>query len=388
MIKVLTAYTFEADEPDIAVREILEHLDIEHNVLKNTIGFIFCHADFIKSGIVEAIGEALPFELVGCTAMGIALPGVGGGEMILAVAVLTSDEVTFTTGLSEPLITEEEERIRKVYQDLSASLEGPPSMILTFQPRLNKLGGDLIVKILDRLFEGAPIFGTSALDVNVNPKLESPMTIYNGKAYADRLALLVLHGGVAPQFAIDSIGGQKTQSQKALITVTEGNRIVSINNMPAVTYMENIGLINNGDFDMLYAFPLSIDKHNGEKPNTCIILSINDDGSLICGSSVPAGSTLNIGSPSSEEVLRTAANITSWAKKEQGRALLFIFSCFSRSIALLESTEEINLIQNELEDADFPYIFLYSGGEICPVFNENDRQVNRYHNYAIISCLL
>lgn len=385
MIKMLTAYTFEVDDSGIAVREILEQLDLEHNALANTAGLMFCSLDFINSGTAEAIGKALPFDVMGCTTMGIVLPNVSG-EMLLAVAALTSDEVTFSAGISEPLLEDEERRINALYQSLAAPLPGPPGLILTFQPLLGNLGGDMIVKFLDRFSGGAPIFGTNALDVAAG--IRTPMTIYNGTAYSNRLALLLISGGVAPKFAVDSIGEQKTHSQKALITAAEGSRIISINNIPAAVYMERLGLVSNGMVNMLYAFPLFIDNHNGEKSSNCIIVSIDDDGSLTCGSSVSAGSTLNIGCPSAEAVLTTTANITGPAKKEPDRDLLFIFSCFSRSIALVESSEEMNFVQRELAGLPLPYLFLYSGGEVCPVKNETGRQFNRHYNYAIVSCLL
>jgi hypothetical protein len=385
MIRMLTAYTFEVEEPGVAVREILEHLDLEHNALTNTVGLMFCSLDFINTGTAEAVGKALPFDVMGCTTMGIALPDISG-EMLLAVAVLTSDEVNFTAGLSEPLAEDEERRIGALYQSLAAPLAGPPNLILTLQPLLDNFGGDVIVKFLDRLSGGAPVFGTGALDVAAG--IRSPMTIYNGTAYSNRLALLLISGGVSPKFAIDSTGEQRTHSQKALITAAEGNRIISINNIPAAVYMEKLGLISNGMVNMLYAFPLSIDNHDGEKSSLCIIVSIDQDGSLTCGNSVSTGSTLHIGCPSAEAVLKTTANITGLARKEPDRDLLFIFSCFSRSVVLVESSEEMTFVKKELAGLPFPYLFLYSGGEICPAGHETGRPVNRHYNYAIVSCLL
>jgi hypothetical protein len=139
---------------------------------------------------------------------------------------------------------------------------------------------------------------------------------------------------------------------------------------------------------MLFAFPLTIENAQGEKSTLCIIISVEPDGSLICGSSVSVGSALHINSPSAEAVLKTAANTVNWIKEMRGRDLLLIFSCFSHSIAMVESSEEMKFIRRELAGLSFPYIFVYSGGEICPLKNELGTQANRYHNYAIISCVL
>jgi hypothetical protein len=385
MIKMLTAYTFEIDDPDMAVQEILEQLDLEHGVLQNTVGLMFCSLDFINSGAAEAVGKALPFEVIGCTTMGIALPGAMG-ELLLAVSVLTSDDLCFRAGLSEPLDEDAEGRIARLYQGLAAPLTGPPSLILSFQPSLEITQGDFIVGVLDRISGGVPIFGSGALNEAVEHR--SPRTIYNGAAYPNRLTLVLLSGGIAPRFAVNFIGGpQKKYGQKAHITAAADNRIISINDIPAAAYMENIGLMRDGLIQTLYAFPMAVDKLNGEPPGVCVILSVENDGSLVCGNSVSAGSILHISVPSAGEVLKTAADITGWVKARPDRDALFILSCFSRSIALVESRDEMNLIQRELKDVPIPYLFFYSGGEVCPI-NEAGGQRNRHHNYAIISCLL
>jgi hypothetical protein len=273
-----------------------------------------------------------------------------------------------------------------LYQRLAASLPDPPSLLLSFQPLLKNIGGDLIVNTLDRLSGGVPVFGTCALDIDIG--IRSPMTIYNGTAYPDCLALLFVSGPVSPQFIIDSIGEQKTHSQKAVITEAAGNRMISINNIPAAAYLEKLGLISGDSLNMLFAFPVAVENIHREKSTVCVILSVEPDGSLVCGSTISAGSTLNISSPSAEAVLKTAANVTRAIKEAQGRDLLFIFSCFSHSIAMVESSEEMKFIRRELAGLSFPYLFLYSGGEICPYKNDSGLQSNRYHNYATISCML
>jgi hypothetical protein len=93
-----------------------------------------------------------------------------------------------------------------------------------------------------------------------------------------------------------------------------------------------------------------------------------------------------IGSPGSGEVVNTAKNITNAIKKSNGDATL-IFSCVSRSIILTNLQDEMETIRKELKDSSF-YAFIYSGGEICPVYDEKRGTVNRYHNYAIIACVL
>jgi hypothetical protein len=382
MIKMLTAHTFEIEDTGAAVREIREQLNSQGGLLKNTVGLLFCYLDFIKSGTVEAVSKALPFDTLGCTTLGAAIPGVLG-DILLTLTVLTSDDVEFHTGFSDPLTEEEEGRVAKVYRETAAARS--LSLILIFTPSLYNLAGDMVVNVLTRESGGIPVFGAGALDVDT--KIRTPQTIYRGKACSDRMPILLFSGNLAPRFFIDSVWKHNIHTQKVLVTEAEGNRMIALNNIPAAEYMKRIGLITEERLDLLFVFPLAIYTSGSAAPNLFIIYTVNDDGSLSCSANIPSGSTVHIGSPGSGEVVNTAKNITGEAKEARGEAAL-IFSCFSRSVILTNPLDEIEAVQEELKDSPFPYIFMYTGGEICPVYNEKGAAVNQYHNYTIISCIL
>ncbi|MDR1174329.1 MAG: FIST C-terminal domain-containing protein [Treponema sp.] len=384
MIKMLTVHTFEIDDTDAAIREIQEQLQSQGGLLKNTVGLLFCYLDFINAGTVEAVCKALPFDTLGCTTLGAAIPDAMG-DIILTLTVLTSDDVEFHTGLSEPLTEEEEDRVVKVYRETAAETQTPLSLILIITPSLYNLAGDMVVNLLDRESRGVPIFGTGALDADT--KIRTPKTIYGGNAYSDRMPILLFSGNLAPRFFIDSVWDHNIHTQKALVTAAEGNRMITVNNIPAAEYMKEIGLITEERLDLLFVFPLAIYQDQSALPNLFIIYTINNDGSLTCSTNIPAGSLVHIGSPGSGEAINSAKNITNTAKKARGEAAL-IFSCFSRSVILSNPQDEMGAIREELKDSTFPYVFIYSGGEICPAYNEKGVAVNQYHNYTIVTCVL
>jgi hypothetical protein len=305
------------------------------------------------------------------------------GDIILTLTVLTGDDVEFYTGLSEPLTEDEENRVGACYRE--TALQAPPALIFVFIPSLYNLVGDTVVAVLDRESRGVPVFGTGALDADT--RIRTPKTIYGGTAYSDRMSILLLSGNLKPRFFIDSVWKHDIHSQKALVSSAEGNRMITVNNMPAAVYMEKMGIISKEKMDMLFVFPIAIDQGRGVPPKLCIIYTVNEDGSLTCSANIPAGCTLNIGSPGSGEVLTTAKNITDAVKNEEGRAL-FIFSCFSRSVIQADPHDEMELIRGELNNSLLPYLLIYSGGEICPVYDKNGAALNQYHSYTIISCLL
>ena len=68
MIKMQVARTSEIDELDMAIDEIKSQIDFSA-LKKNAGGIIFCHIDFVESGLVEALCETLPFNVIGMTSM-------------------------------------------------------------------------------------------------------------------------------------------------------------------------------------------------------------------------------------------------------------------------------------------------------------------------------
>jgi sugar (pentulose or hexulose) kinase len=64
----------------------------------------------------------------------------------------------------------------------------------------------------------------------------------------------------------------------------------------AVEYLKKIGLIQgDGSLDVIYAFPIEVNFHDGSPRRIFAIYSINPEGSLTSGGSIPVGSTLYIG---------------------------------------------------------------------------------------------
>ena len=67
MIKSFVATTREVDDVQAAVAEITAALDLEKNLLKNSLGVISCFSDFEETGVLKAICDSLPFDCIGST---------------------------------------------------------------------------------------------------------------------------------------------------------------------------------------------------------------------------------------------------------------------------------------------------------------------------------
>ena len=99
---------------------------------------------------------------------------------------------------------------------------------------------------------------------------------------------------------------------------------------------------------------------------------------------MPEGARFNLGMWDKSDVVGTTIRTIEDSLRNKNLSTLILHSCLARSYALgteiLLETEEVNKIAAER----IPYIFSYSGGEICPIRDEANS--NRFHNNTIIAC--
>jgi len=393
MIKALTVKTNELDDSERAVQDILNQLDMENNLLKNTVGLLFCHLKFIEMGIMEALCKKLPFEVLGCTSMYFAMPAGAGpaeeGVIMLTLTVLTSDDVEFATGVCEPLNeANAEDSINAMYKKTVSSLNGDANLAFAFPPTLFSLPIDIMTKAMDRTFGGIPIFGTVALDVDV--RIRRPQTIYKGEAYADRISLLLFKGAVKPKFFSLRFPEKSIVAQDAVITSADGPRLIAINNQPAASFLKELGLIQDREGGFTQAIPMVIEGADGSKPEVVVVQTISPDGTLVCGRHVHVGGIINIGAVGANYVLESAKTLFKNIKEDSGDgAWVFIISCFLRTVVLGEGSKaEVAVLRQEFEKFSDSWLYINSGGELCPRYTESGGTENQALQYAIIACQL
>jgi len=386
MIKVLTAYTYELDSPEKAVQEILSQIDPQNALLKNSAGLLFCHIKFIEMGIMEKVCKSLPFDVVGCTSMYFALPDQSS-EMMLTLTAFTSDDTEFAAGVCDPLSPENAEgNINALYQKTAASLSGPPALAFAFPPTMFHLTIDIINAALDKACGGIPVFGTVALDIGAH--IRSPKTIYQGTAYADRIALLLFKGPVKPHFVFRRFPEGASLAQDAVITRANGAELVSINNQPAASFLQEIGLIQSAEY-FTHAIPLVVADSSGNNQEVVVVQKITEDGTLVCGRHIPVGGILDIGAITADYILESMKTLIRELKKDEDKTRFsLIISCFLRTIVLGGPSAEVDLIQQELGDSPGGYLYLNSGGELCPRYAKSGETVNQPLQYAVIACQL
>ena len=387
MIKTLTAYTNEIDDIDVAVREIADQVNYKAGLCAHSVGIIACHYEFIYSGVVKAVCDLLPFDIVGTVSPAQAVSGTSG-SCLLTLTVFTSDEVSFITQLTPCLTTEPGDAIEETYIKASAHKKEAPALILTFAPLLVNNSGDEYVDVFTKISGGVPCFGTISIDDT--DTFDHSFLIFNGEQYPDRLGMVLVYGALQPRFLTATISPGKILDKAALITKSEKNILQEVNGCSVEEYFETLGLADASNMQYGMALlPFLLDYGDGMPPVSKVFIGRTPEKYAVCTGMVPTGATLHIGVFDKEDVLFTTGEVLAKVLEYASQAsCLLAYSCTARSMSLgADSMAELDLIRDKI-GAALPFMAAYSGGEICPTQRDDGKSITRFHNNTFILCLL
>jgi hypothetical protein len=384
MIKMLTAYTEEVDEVEDGIAELLRQINLGA-LKKNSVGLVTCHSDFINSAFIGELCKKLPFDVIGMTTIASANQN-GRGMFSLSLTVLTSDEIIFETAMAGSLDTgSHREKIKAAYSETVKKLPGEPSMIFTFFPFLNELSGTQLHKDFDEICGGIPFWGSLASSPDV--QTGHWFVFRNGDADSKGIAMVLVHGPIDPEFIVISLAPESIRKARGRITGSDGCCLKEIDEIPALKYMENIGI--NMQKDLPVVMPLIVYYEGSAEPVALGVYTVNDDGSLMCAGEMPVGATVAFGEITAEDILATTAECMDRIKKTGKRDGALFLPCIMRYIMLTPIHDrEIALVDEKMENGRLmPFSIAYSGGEICPVKDRIGVLQNRFHNFTFIACV-
>jgi len=239
MITMYTARTSEVDIFEDAIAQIKEQIDFSL-LKKHSGGIILCCMDFFESGMVKAICDALPFDVICMTSMANACKG-GHGFYDLSLTILTSDEVRFTAGMVKGINSGNlEEKIQTLYDATKERASGEPSFIISFMPFLNDAAGYRMVAAADKASGGVPLWG--ALASSINFAVETVGVSCNGEMDTYGIAMMFLNGPVNPRFVLTSLPEYNISNTRGIITKSDGAMLMEINGTPVLEYFDYRGI--------------------------------------------------------------------------------------------------------------------------------------------------
>ena len=386
MLKTLIGYTAEIDDDRQAVEQIKSQLGLETNLLKNSIGIIACHYEFIFSGIVKAVCDALPFDVVGTISTSQAVEGQADA-LLLTIMVMTSDDVEFTSVITPSLQGEPGKAIAQSYREAASARQEKPALILAFAPFMPQNSGDEYVNTITEASNGVPCFGTLAIDDTED--FSSTFMIANGEHYTDKMVMVLCYGSITPKFFIANISPDWVLDQSAIITKSAGHVIMEVNGKTVDQFFEDLGIAKVAE--TLYAMtslPFLIDYNDGTPKVSKVFVSFTPERYALCAGATPEGSTLYMAKSDKEGVLQTTEQTVDQMLQEvQGASGALIYSCITRSMALgSDQYGEMALVDNKTQ-GKLPFMMVCSGGEICPTQIASNKAINRFHNNTFVACV-
>jgi hypothetical protein len=382
-----TAFTEEIDDPAAAAAEITEKLALGGNLLKNTIGILHCYKEFVESGAVKAICDALPFDVVGNTSISVSTEGLIA-VFGLTLTVLTSDDVTFAAGLSDSCIDGVDAPLTELYDRVVKPLAEPPKLLLMYAPLLSTIGGDEFTNKINDLSGGVPAFG--ALSVSDEDDFSKCFTIYNGECEEAATALVAICGNVEPELVSISILDENMLKHEAFVTESDKNILKSVNGISFEEYVVSIGLVGENDMASMLSTPIVAETEDGAVLTRTCLFGDDNGGGVLCGH-IPVGSKIGFAMMGPSDVTRSAAektvDVLEVARRQEGRGILF-YSCAARNWSLGVNSMDEHEKVDEILSGKVPFSFSYCGGEIFPRKLDDGSYKTLLQNATLVICVL
>jgi len=395
MTKLYTAITKEIDVPEQAVQDLLGQLNLKDNMLTNTVGIIHYYFEYIETGVYDALCNALPFPLVGCVSDYLASNN-GYGDTCLTITMLTSDDAHFQIFTVNDTNKKETNEIIQELKSLCTemSLYEKPKMAFTFLAPLNHFSGDNLIEAVNDIKDPFPLFGTIAFYLG---ELDLSCQIAVNKSYSsDTIIFLAVYGNVEPQFYVTtSFAFEESFSQDAEITDASDATLKTINGISAVQYLKQQNIITDDNTVIgttIWAVPAILSYPNGISVVRAFVTVIDGTEHILATGTMKIGAKIKFSILDSDKTIASAEqlmnNLSDLQKKD-----IIAYSCGARAWSLgINHSAEAKTIQlvaeKHLEKSGnmLRYSIAYSGGEICPIYNDQKQLINVLHNYTLIAC--
>jgi hypothetical protein len=383
-----TAFTKQIDDPEIAVREILEQLKPEENKLKNTVGIVHFYYEFVETDVCEAIAAAMPFEVVGSVSSYVGITEQYG-DIALSVTMLTSDDVNFSVKAIEGVNAKSVEQIADEVAQMYVGEK--PKLVMPFLALTPHFTGDNLVDTVNALPEPFPLYGTIAFNMSMTENTH--FTMINGKTPLDTHVFVAFYGNIEPKFHVTNAFFDFDENfQSDFATITEASEAVlkSVDGIPTLKYLMEQGIISKPD--SLVVLPAILIYPNGTNVVRAFPGMVEGTDFFWATGSMKTGAKIKFAHLDGEKTLVSAEHLMKELVESKENVVL-MHSCAARAWSLgtkyFAEAQKIAECADEYKEANnvpLNYSLAYSGGEICPVWDKDGKMVNTLHNYTLVAC--
>lgn len=401
MLKVITVSTDELENPEKALQEVRDSIDRAGGLRSNSVGLVQTPAEYLLAGFASFFAEHLDFPFLGSTTSISSTDGMLKPSQF-SMMILSSDEARFHTGLTDPLTVPagedwNEAEIRrhldkcflKLYRELSRGFTALPSLAVPFLPWIPGHSDQLMGRVLFGPHEGLHFFGTKAVDLSHTQRQMGPMVVCNQQIPTDRAALLLCEQGLSPRFFLADLIRKNINRRKAIITRADGNVLYEVNDRPVIEFFEELGLEDRNLYVILNASPVVLFTRDQTAHYPRVFVDALRDGGLRFNGSMPEGMSVATAVLDPSTIEETARDLIEKVAAVPDLKGAIFLSCLSRHMNLgWDEMLEPRLLDEAFKDSAVPWLFAYSGGEICPRTLADGTLENTFMNFTAAAMAL
>ena len=383
-MKTIQAFTNEIDDLDIALKELEGQID-RSELLKNSCAIVFCGYEVDTEELVHRLEKLLDMPFIGCTSIGM-LNSKGYTQSSITVTILTADDCSFITGITDEIICNEElDKLVEKYRELSAKLPEKEKVIITYTAWDPDIEADNVVDLLDEASDGVPVFGGIASD---GWSFNEDFVFCGTELSRKKIALLMITGNIEPMFQI-AHSVKKSSNMNKTVTRSQGNVVYTIDDQPIVDFLEENGF-GGGKTDVMLdylgtPFKIRVQTHDNDKVEILRCLVSMDHKKKTCKflGKVPEGCEMNMVLLGKKDIEVSAKNTfhTMLTKinesKNRKYSLILCSSCVARySLIVSDKNVEGRAFAYKLPEG-LNLCGYYGFSEFCPA---NGKDVGRLYN--------
>lgn len=347
----------------------------------------FISPEFTYSSVLGAINQyCQPRILIGCSSAG-EFSGCSTGNSTASVMAIRSETILFNTALGKGLRTSRTEAVEQIEHVFTATqhTDFPYRCALVLTDALAGFAEDLIQDITVLTGGTYQLFGGGAAD---DARFNETYVFFGAECYSD--AVVVLEMLSKKPIGVGVKHGWKTAGKPLRVTEAEGNRIVSLNAIPAGDvfgmHAQQTGQVFNRADPMPFFLHNVIGIDSGGEHKLRVPLALNPDGSITCAAEVPVGATVHIMVGNAETACAAAREASEAAlaglngEKHAGSLL---FDCAATRLRLGQGfQDELKAVADTLGSENFAGCNTY--GQIA----RTEGQFSGFHNCTAIVCAI
>jgi hypothetical protein len=348
---------------------------------------VFASPEFNYQQLLATINrDCAPRIMVGCSSAG-EFSGCATSNASASVMAIRSDDILFRSVVATGLRADRGAVLRELMPVFSGAQQTshPYRSALVLTDALAGLADEMIHEITVMSGGTYQLFGGGAAD---DARFQQTHVFHGTEAVAD--AIVVLEMLSKKPIGLGVRHGWEPSGPALRVTEAEGNRLVSLNAMPAVEIFEQHAERTGQTFDRADPMPfflhnvIGIDTGDGHKLR--VPLSLGEDGSVSCAAEVPAGATVNLMMASVASACDAARQASQAALDAlQGGTLAgsLLFDCAATRLRLGRAFgDELKAVADTLGSENFAGCNTY--GQIA----RSEGQFSGFHNCTAIVCAI